>query len=175
MFAYPDAARYRLGVNYQQLPCNTPVSQVYSPYQRDGAFRHNANYGGDPNFVGSSLRPVQFKKPAVVSKAAVAHEKWVGEVSSYSSEVTDEDFVQSKNLWELMGKTDQQQAFVHNLSNNLRGAIPRVQKEAIGKSMPPWKAESGADISTSDVFSSRQRPWQANRRNYMNGINSGTG
>src|SRR5258708_1824268 len=26
MFAYPDAARYRLGVNYQQLPCNRPVS-----------------------------------------------------------------------------------------------------------------------------------------------------
>lgn len=135
MFAYPDAARYRLGVNYQQLPCNAAVSPVYSPYQRDGAGRHNSNYGGDPNFVRSSLRPVQFSQPATISKSAAAHEQWLGEVSSYSSEVTDEDFVQSRNLWELMGKTGQQKAFVHNLSNNLRGiVVPRVQKETIGKS-----------------------------------------
>ena len=61
MFAYPDAARYRLGVNYQQLPCNAPVSEVYTPYQRDGAFRYNTNYGGDPNYVRSSFRPIKFE------------------------------------------------------------------------------------------------------------------
>ena len=52
MFAYNDAARYRLGVNYQQLPCNKPVSAVYSPYQRDGFMTFGDNYGGDPNYVG---------------------------------------------------------------------------------------------------------------------------
>ena len=30
MFAYPDAARYRLGANYQQLPSNRAHVQIYS-------------------------------------------------------------------------------------------------------------------------------------------------
>lgn len=33
---YPDTHRYRLGVNYQQLPINRPISGVHN-YQRDGA------------------------------------------------------------------------------------------------------------------------------------------
>lgn len=49
MFSYPDAARYRVGPNYQQLPCNRALS-VYSPYQRDGFMRADGNYGGDPNY-----------------------------------------------------------------------------------------------------------------------------
>jgi len=48
MVSYPDAQRYRLGANYQQLPCNKPLSTVYSPYQRDGAGSINGNYGPDP-------------------------------------------------------------------------------------------------------------------------------
>ncbi len=31
MFAYPDAQRYRLGVNYQFLPTNAATSPVYCP------------------------------------------------------------------------------------------------------------------------------------------------
>jgi catalase len=50
MFSYPDAARYRVGPNYQQLPNNRPVSKVYSPYERDGPSRIDGNYGGDPNY-----------------------------------------------------------------------------------------------------------------------------
>jgi catalase len=37
MFSYTDAARYRLGANYQQLPSNKALSELYSRYQRDGA------------------------------------------------------------------------------------------------------------------------------------------
>jgi catalase len=50
MFSYPDAARYRVGPNYQQLPCNKARSPVYSPYQRDGPSTINGNYGGDPDY-----------------------------------------------------------------------------------------------------------------------------
>jgi catalase len=133
MFAYPDAARYRLGVNYQQLPCNAPVSEVYTPYQRDGAFRYNTNYGGDPNYVGSSLRAIKFKGATGANgKAAAGHEDWVGQVSAYASEVTDEDYVQAVDLWEVMGRDGQQDAFVYNVSQNLKGAIPHVQKGAFG-------------------------------------------
>jgi catalase len=49
MFSYPDAARYRIGPNYQQLPPNAP-KKAYSPYQRDGPMRFDGNYGSDPDY-----------------------------------------------------------------------------------------------------------------------------
>jgi catalase len=38
LFSYADAHRARLGVNYQQIPVNAPVSPVHS-YSKDGAMR----------------------------------------------------------------------------------------------------------------------------------------
>ncbi|KAK0610580.1 catalase-like domain-containing protein [Bombardia bombarda] len=122
MFAYPDAARYRLGVNYQQLPCNRPVAPVYNPYQRDGFATINGNYGGDPNYVRSALRPVTFGCP---SSAAAAHDTWVrGTVASYTSEVTDEDFVQARMFWDnVLGRQEgQQESLVRNLAGHLGAA-----------------------------------------------------
>lgn len=49
MFAYPDAARYRVGPNYQQLPGNRAM-HVHCPYQRDGPMRFDGNYGADPGY-----------------------------------------------------------------------------------------------------------------------------
>jgi catalase len=135
MFAYPDAQRYRLGVNYQQLPCNRPVSEVYSPYQRDGAMRYGDNYGNDPNYVNSSLKKVNFKGQVGANGHSDSgkHEEWVGRVASYASEVTDEDFVQARAFWEVLGRAEEQDVFVSNVVAHLGSAIPRVQQEAIGK------------------------------------------
>ncbi|KAH8602104.1 catalase [Bisporella sp. PMI_857] len=128
MFAYPDAARYRLGANYQQLPTNLPLSPVYSPYQRDGASVYRGNYGPDPNYVRSSLRPMHF----VERDESRKHDEWVGSVTAFSSEVSDEDFVQARGLWEVLGRQEgQQDSFVRNLATHLRGAIPEVQVETI--------------------------------------------
>ncbi|KAI9745720.1 MAG: hypothetical protein M1818_001256 [Claussenomyces sp. TS43310] len=126
MFSYPDAARYRLGVNYQQLPTNAPKSPVYNPFERDGFSNHTGNYGADPNYVQSSFRPVSYKP------APTAHDTWVGKVVAFASEVTDDDFVQARGLWKVLGNQPGQQAnFVTNVSGLLGGALPRVQAETI--------------------------------------------
>ena len=62
MFAYPDASRYRLGVNYQFLPTNAAAANVYCPTERDGFMNFTTNYAGDPNYVGSKLKPMSFAK-----------------------------------------------------------------------------------------------------------------
>jgi len=105
MFSYPDAARYRVGPNYQQLPCNAARSKVYSPYQRDGPSRIDGNYGGDPDYVRSSFRPIKAIRPTDVS-----FNEWQGKVQQYSSEVTDEDWIQPRELWKLFKqeKTDEE-------------------------------------------------------------------
>lgn len=129
MFAYPDAARYRLGVNYQQLPSNSAKSPVYSPYQRDGFMTFKSNYGGDPNYVRSTQRPIAFRnKPTTNTQRT--HEQWVGEVCDFSSGVTNDDFLQAEGLWEVLGKQPgQQDNFVRNIAASLKGALPDVQKE----------------------------------------------
>jgi catalase len=135
MFAYPDAARYRLGVNYQQLPCNAPESPVYSPYQRDGAFRYNTNYGGDPNYVNASLKAVNFKGSVGANKVSNGgHEEWIGgKVAGYNSEVTAEDFVQPRMFWQVLGRSgpNEQRDLVNNICSHLGKAIPRVQNDAV--------------------------------------------
>jgi len=131
MFSYPDAQRYRLGVNYQQLPTNAALSPVYNPLQRDGASNFGGNYGPDPNYVRSSLRPVNYK----AFSSDVAHDEWVGKVTNFTTEVTDEDFVQARMLWNVLGKQEgQQDSFIANLGGHLKTALPEVQKETIRKS-----------------------------------------
>ncbi|KAL4785400.1 catalase-domain-containing protein [Aspergillus varians] len=139
LFAYPDAARYRLGVNYQQLPTNAAKAPVYCPFQRDGKMRFDDNYGADPNYVGSSFQPTKFYQdvkrtnPAALS-LHTDHEKWVGEVSAYTSHVTDEDFVQPAGLWEVIGREPgHQDRLVGNVADHLKGVkSPELRKAVYG-------------------------------------------
>ena len=149
MFAYPDAARYRLGVNYQQLPCNRSIAPVYCPYQRDGRATINGNYGGDPNYVRSALKPVTYATPSTAAggdaAAAVAesvdefrakHDVWaMGCVADYTSKVTDEDFTQARQFWErVLGRREgQQQALVENVAAHLGQAKSDVWQAAFGR------------------------------------------
>jgi catalase len=140
MFAYPDAARYRLGTNYQQLPCNRPVAPVYCPYQRDGFATVNGNYGGDPNYVRSGLKAVSFvdanKSHFAAQNVNLKHNAWVmGSVADYTSEVTEEDFVQARMFWEgVLGRQEGgQEAFVGNVAAHLRRAKAVVWEGVFGE------------------------------------------
>jgi catalase len=144
MFAYPDAARYRLGVNYQQLPCNAPVCPVYTPYQRDGAFRYTNNYTGDPNYVRSSLRQVKYSGSSGANGQSMSHhDEWVGQVSSYTSEVTPDDYAQAIALWEVLQKQNLEQNFVHNVTEHLKSADKQVQEATYSEY---WLKEKDAEV-----------------------------
>ena len=126
MFAYPDAARYRLGVNYQRLPTNRAAVPVYSPFQRDGFMNFTENYGDDPNYVGSMLHPTTFRASSLGARSGgglstvTEHEKWAGEVSNFTSEVGPEDFEQATALWEVLGRDGKHQdRFVGNVADHV--------------------------------------------------------
>lgn len=133
MFAYPDAARYRVGVNYQQLPCNRPESQVYAPYERDGGMRYMTNYGSDPSYVNSSLVPVRFDTKIGASGYSIGHDEVMsGRVAGYASEVTDEDFEQARAMWAVLGRHGgEQEDFVANVVDSLQGVVASLQKGTI--------------------------------------------
>lgn len=127
MFSYPDAARYRLGPNYQQIPCNKPISQVYSPYQRDGPGRMDGNYGADPDYVRSS-----YVKLGHGSHELATHEQWVRKVVSASTDVTDKDFEQPRELWQTMLKEEGgRENFLKNLCPHLGKAEQMVIDESV--------------------------------------------
>lgn len=135
MFAYPDAARYRLGANYQQLPCNRAVSEVYCPYERDGAMRYMTNYGDDPNYVRSQLKDVAFKGKMGEPGHSLWDKELAGVVAAYTSHVTDKDFEQATMMWEVLKKAGEEEDFVGNVVDGSLGeALPKLQKEAVGES-----------------------------------------
>jgi catalase len=130
MFSYPDAARYRLGANYQQLPCNKALSEVYSPYQRDGAGIINGNYGADPDYVGSGFRKMAFRPHS----GARGNEEWSGRMQSYATIVTDRDFEQSRELWHIIyNEEGGRRQFLENITLSLFQIVPKLCDKAIGE------------------------------------------
>jgi catalase len=130
MFSYPDAARYRVGPNYQQLPCNKPISPVYSPYQRDGPGTINGNYGGDPDYVHSDFRKMNFKPHSGIH----GHYEWNGKMQSYATVVTDKDFEQPRELWHIIsGEEGGKQQFLDNIVPTLVPVVPELLEKAVGE------------------------------------------
>jgi catalase len=127
LFSYNDSQRHRLGVNFNQIPVNAPL-HAYAPFQRDGPATVNGNYGSAPNYP-SPLKPNIYKQVDV----NLSHEEWVGKATYNLQEVTDEDFVQAKGLWDVLGRTEgQQNNFVHNVAVHLFGAVKEVRERTYG-------------------------------------------
>ena len=141
MFAYPDAARYRLGINYQFLPTNAAKSEVYCPIERDGRMNFTNNYGGDPNYIGAKIKPMNFVAQKQGEGARMDEQNIhtldrapAGVPVSFSSQVTDKDFEQATGLWHLMGKQDGAQLrLVNNVAAHVSGAKEKwIRNEVYG-------------------------------------------
>jgi catalase len=61
----------------------------------------------------------------------VAHDEWVGKVTLFSSEVTDEDFEQPRELWRIFKRNGEDKKFASNLAAHLGKALPQVQKATV--------------------------------------------
>jgi len=121
IFSYADAARYRLGTNFERLPINCPhAAKVNNPYQRDGAMRYDDNGGGDPNYEPNSMGgpkadPSYAEPPLKISGDADRYEQKRG---------VDDDYIQPGNLFRLMSAEEQQR-----LCANIAGTLGKVPKD----------------------------------------------
>ncbi|EXJ78634.1 catalase [Capronia coronata CBS 617.96] len=120
LFAYPDAARYRLGVNYQMLPTNAAKAPVYIPTERDGFMNFGSNYGADPNYLHSAIQPTSFRAPPAASEYKPTEDGLSGPVV-FTYETTDDDFKQPRALWNkvLARQEGAQDRFVANVAGNV--------------------------------------------------------
>ena len=140
-FAYADAHRARLGVNYKQIPVNAPKCEVYS-YSKDGAMRiRNAT---DPVYAPNSYGGPQ------ADPARAAEVRWHtdGEMmrAAYTLRPEDDDWSQAG----VLVRDIMDDAARKRLVNNVVGHVSNgVQEPVLSHVFEYWKnidAELGKNI-----------------------------
>ncbi|SEO57080.1 MULTISPECIES: catalase [unclassified Luteibacter] len=120
LFSYGDTQRYRLGVNYAQIPVNAARCPVHS-YHRDGAMRVDGNGGGsthyEPNSYGALQAQPDFSEPPLDLGETVA-KRW------NHREDTDY-FSQPRKLFEMMS-AEQRDVLFGNTARAIKGASQQV-------------------------------------------------
>jgi catalase len=119
LLSYPDAHRYRLGVNYEQIPVNRCPYMVAN-YERDGMMRVDHNGEDAPNYYPNSFDDVyvdqSYKEPSWLLDSNLAD--WYDR-----NGVGDDDhFTQPGMLFnKAMNDYDR-----HNLVSNIVGAMSGI-------------------------------------------------
>src|ERR1700676_4170965 len=121
LISYPDAHRYRLGVNYDALPANKPQCP-YHTYNKAGAMRFDGNGGTGVNYEPNSFGgPTQDKKfterPTLVT----------GTVARHDHRSDSDYYSQPGNLFRLMA-ADARQRLISNIVGRLGHAPKRIQE-----------------------------------------------
>lgn len=118
ILSYPDAHRYRLGVNYEQLPVNKCPFLVTN-YQRDGMMRVDENGGSNPNYRPNSFDNIvndeAYKEPAMVLDSNIA--------DTYDRNAGDDDHYSQPGMLYRKAMNEQDRK---NLVNNIVGAMSGI-------------------------------------------------
>jgi len=139
LFAYTNAAQYRLGVNHHQIPVNAPRCPVNS-FHRDGAMRVDGNHGSTvayvPNSLGEWEEQPAFREPMLALEGAAGH--WDHRV--------DEDHYEQPGIL-FRGMTPaQRQALFDNTARALAGVSESVQQRHVS-TCSKADLEYGAGVS----------------------------
>jgi catalase len=118
LLSYPDAHRYRIGIQYAALPINKPHCPV-NTYHRDGQGRFDANGGGTVNY-----QPNSFDGPVDDPRLKEPPLKISGDADSYNHRDGNEDYSQAGALYRLMN-ADQKSQLIANLVSVLK-TVPRL-------------------------------------------------
>ncbi len=121
LISYPDAHRYRLGVNYDSLPVNK-AQCPFATYNRDGAMSFNGNGGGSPNY-----EPNSFGGPAQDASYRERPRMISGTVDRHNHRNESDYYTQPGNLFRLMAK-DAQERLIGNVVGSLGQTPKRIQE-----------------------------------------------
>ena len=122
LFVYGDAQRYRLGVNYNQIPVNRPKTEVHD-FHRDGLMRTDGNYGGLPAYSPNSpgewaAQPEVMEPPLDLAGAMYAYDP--------QDDPTDDCFRAGGDLWRIM--TDEQKdLLIENTARNIEPVTENIK------------------------------------------------
>jgi catalase len=124
LFSYGDTQRYRLGVNFNQIPVNAAKCPVHA-YHRDGKMRVDGNLGRTPTYFPNSLgewndRPDLSEPPSKIE----------GGAGHWDHRVDEDYFSQPGDLFRLMSP-EQKQVLFENTARQLGKAAKHIQQAYI--------------------------------------------
>ncbi|HXR78055.1 MAG TPA: catalase [Bryobacteraceae bacterium] len=121
LISYPDAHRYRLGVNYDSLPVNRARCPIHT-YHRDGSMRFDENGGETPNYEPNSFGGPKEDRRFVESPYAIS-----GDAGRYDHREGNDDYQQAGDLFRLLSPTDKDH-LIHNIALAMKGVPERIIK-----------------------------------------------
>jgi catalase len=122
LFAYGDAQRYRLGVNYNQIPVNRAKVPV-SDYHRDGLMRVDGNYGSTPAYTPNSYgywtaQPEVMEPPLDLEGAMYRYDP--------KDDPTDDCFRAGGNLWRILTE-DKKEVLIQNTKEDMASVTVNIK------------------------------------------------
>lgn len=134
IFSYPDTQRYRLGVNYNDLPVNCPHAASVNNYQRAGAMAGTLNYNNkeaNMSGVGSvNYGPNRKGGPAAATEYSEPPLRISGDADRYDHNAKADNYTQAGDLFRLMNATQQKQ-LVTNIAGALAGAPKPIRDKML--------------------------------------------
>jgi len=141
-FSYADAHRARLGVNYKQIPVNTPRVPVHS-YSKDGV-------GRTVNVSDPVYAPNSYGGPAADPSRTDDAGLWAADGdmvrSAYAKRADDDDFGQAGTMVREVLDDEQRERLVSNVAGHL---CQGVSDKVLARAFEYWKnvdADLGARI-----------------------------
>lgn len=132
VFAYADAHRARLGVNYKQIPVNKAKCPVHS-YSKDGAMR--VENVSDPVYAPNSKNGFsadKLKNPEIATWEATGN--FVRE--AYTLRKDDNDFVQANTLINIVMDDAARDRLISNVVGHLKDG---VTEPVLSRAFEYWK------------------------------------
>lgn len=134
ILSYPDAQRYRLGTNYEQIEVNRCPYRVNN-YQRDGQMRMDGNGGSKPNYFPNSFDDIQpdpgYKQPAETLENNIAD--WFDR----NAEGENDHYTQPGNLFRLMDEEAKANT-IRNIIGSMSGISGPKRDEIINRQLCHW-------------------------------------
>lgn len=130
LMAYPDAQRYRVGANFNQLDVNRPRCPVHN-FQRDGFMAQN-HLSTPEQISGVNFYPHEQADLATPSPEytepplPILGDAWV---KAYDTQ-SEDDFSQAGDLFRLMNESQKHQ-LVNNICDGLKHATKQIQEKML--------------------------------------------
>ena len=118
LLSYPDAHRYRLGANYEQIPVNK-CPYLVANYQRDGSMRVDGNGGNAPNYFPNSFDDIYvdetMKEPPMPLESTIAD--WFDR----NGEGDNDHYSQPGALYRKAMNDQDRKNLAHNIVSTMKG------------------------------------------------------
>jgi catalase len=132
LLSYPDAHRYRLGGNYEQIPVNK-CPYATNNYQRDGQMRVDDNGSNNPNYFPNSFDNIvadeSYRQPTWQLESATAD--WFNR----NAEGENDHYTQPGIFYREVLSPEDKQHLVHNIVAAMSGIEGPKKAEIINRQL----------------------------------------